>query len=292
MTEQTFVAVYDMASNADAAMRDLEAAHVPSSAISRHAKDATSGTAAASGATADGTPAQEVGLWASLFGGVNNDASMYGRSVESGSTVVTVRVPDDFAPRVSEILERHDPVDLDERAASYGSAIAPRTTSSPTTEAAMADTGGGIRTASASHDGVIRLAAEQLTVGKRAVSRGGTRVRSYVVETPVEEQVTLRDETVTVERRPVAGAQPVPADAFTEKVLEAQEIDEEAVVGKTARVVEEVSLHKEVTERVETVRDTVRHQEVEVEQMPGTAGSIDTVGTAGTTRPASRDPTR
>jgi hypothetical protein len=32
-----------------------------------------------------------------------------------------------------------------------------------------------------------------------------------------------------------------------------------------------VSLHKEVTDRVETVRDTVRRDEVEVEQAPGTA---------------------
>ena len=36
MTQQTLVAVYDTAAHADAAVRDLEAAHVPSSAIGKH----------------------------------------------------------------------------------------------------------------------------------------------------------------------------------------------------------------------------------------------------------------
>jgi uncharacterized protein (TIGR02271 family) len=91
-----------------------------------------------------------------------------------------------------------------------------------------------------------------------------------VVETPVEEQVTLQDETVVIDRRPVTGGQPVAAE-FTDKTIEMTETHEEPVVSKTARVTEEVSLHKEAKERVETVRDTVRRDEVEVEQVPGTA---------------------
>src|ERR1700728_3552258 len=47
------------------------------------------------------------------------------------------------------------------------------------------------------------------------------------------------------------------------------ETSEEAVVSKTARVPEEVSLRKEASDRVETVRDTVRRDEVEIEQVPG-----------------------
>ncbi len=54
---------------------------------------------------------------------------------------------------------------------------------------------------------------------------------------------------------------------------------EEAVVSKTARVYEEVGLRKEATERVETVRDTVRKEEVEVEQVPGTTTTTTTGGT-------------
>ena len=72
-----------------------------------------------------------------------------------------------------------------------------------------------------------------------------------------------------VDRRPVTGGQPVAN--FTDKTIEMTETHEEPVISKTARVTEEVSLHKEVTDRVETVRDTVRRDEVEVEQVPGTA---------------------
>ena len=89
------------------------------------------------------------------------------------------------------------------------------------------------------------------------------------METPVEQQVALQDEKVVVDRRPVTGGQPVAN--FTDKTIEMTETHEEPVISKTARVTEEVSLHKKVTDRVETVRDTVRRDEVEVEQAPGTA---------------------
>ena len=54
---------------------------------------------------------------------------------------------------------------------------------------------------------------------------------------------------------------------FQERDIELTETAEEAVVGKTARVVEEVSLAREVGQRTETVRDTLRHTEVEVERL-------------------------
>jgi len=53
------------------------------------------------------------------------------------------------------------------------------------------------------------------------------------------------------------------------------------VVAKTARVKEEIALRKEATERVETVRDTVRREDVEIEQVPGERVSAGT--TPGTT---------
>jgi uncharacterized protein (TIGR02271 family) len=127
----------------------------------------------------------------------------------------------------------------------------------------------------------IPLTEETLSVGKRAINRGTTRIRRYVVETPVEENVSLRDETVSVERRPVAGSHPLTgAPDFSDKVVEVTETAEEAVVSKTARVKEEVVIHKEATERSETVRDTVRREDVEITKEPGTAaGSTSTVPT-------------
>ncbi len=124
----------------------------------------------------------------------------------------------------------------------------------------------------------IAVVEETMKVGKREVNRGGVRVRSYVVETPVSEQVSLRDEHVSVDRRPVTGGT-VPADAFRERTIEMTETAEEAVVAKDARVVEEVVVRKDVDNRTETVSDTVRSTKVDVDREPG---MIDTTHT-GTT---------
>ncbi|MBK4723325.1 YsnF/AvaK domain-containing protein [Azospirillum sp. YIM DDC1] len=267
MTDETIVAIFDTDAQADAAVRDLKAANVPADAISRHARKAP-GTAAAA-------PAQETGFWASLFGGdPDHDDAVYDRSLDSGSTVVTVRTPAQHATMVSEILERHGPADIDERASAYGlSGTTTSTATSPVTAAPVTPTREGAAGMAAVNEGgtegsSIKLSEEQLQVGKRAVNRGTTRVRRFVVETPVEEQVGLRDETVTVERRAVTGDHPVGDVDFTEKTVEMTEMDEEAVVGKTARVTEEVVLRKDATERVETVRDTVRREDVEIEKIP------------------------
>jgi uncharacterized protein (TIGR02271 family) len=118
--------------------------------------------------------------------------------------------------------------------------------------------------ASATGEEVIPLAEEQLEVGKRMVDRGTTRVRRYVVEKPVEQDVTLRGERVTIERRhPVEGTT-AGGGAFEERTVEVRESEEVPVVGKTARVVEEVAIRKEATERTETIKDAVRREEVEV----------------------------
>ncbi len=109
----------------------------------------------------------------------------------------------------------------------------------------------------------IPLAEEILRVGKRLVNAGRVRVRSYVVETPVSETVSLRDERVEVERRPAD--RPVTAgdgDPFREREIEATTSREEVVVSKDARVREELVLHKSSEDREETVRDTVRRTEV------------------------------
>ncbi len=112
----------------------------------------------------------------------------------------------------------------------------------------------------------IPVVEEDVRIGKRAIDRGRVRVRSYVVERPVEENVTLHDERIDVERRAVdRPAGTVPDEAFRERTIEVTATGEEAVVQKDARVVEEVVVRKDAQERTETVRDTVRKTEVEVE---------------------------
>jgi len=114
----------------------------------------------------------------------------------------------------------------------------------------------------------IPVVQEQLKVGKREVQRGGVRVFSRVVETPVDESIGLREEHVNVQRRtvdePISSAD---STAFKEQSIEMRETAEEAVVEKSARVVEEVMINKEVSQREQQIHDTVRHTEVEVEQL-------------------------
>jgi len=112
----------------------------------------------------------------------------------------------------------------------------------------------------------IPIVEERLRVGKRETSSGRVRVRSYVVETPIEEQVTLRQEHVDVERRAVDRPITDADRLFQERTIEATESSEEAVVAKEARVTEEVVIRKEVDEHTETVRDTLRRTEVEVDR--------------------------
>jgi uncharacterized protein (TIGR02271 family) len=261
MTDETIVAVYDSPEHAALAVRDLEAAGVPSRAISQHADGGVTTT----GTTTTGAPVREQGFWASLFGGepaYEHDTAVYDRSLKGGATVVTVKAAEPHLTQVMDILERHNPIDMDERAASYG--LASSATTTATTPMASPGTPSGRATTLQGGDEVIPLAEEQLTVGKRLVNRGTTRIRRFVVETPVEEAVTLHSEHVSVERRPVAAGTPVTDADFTDRTIEVTETAEEAVVGKTVRVKEEVVVNKTASDRTETVRDTVRREDVEI----------------------------
>jgi len=116
----------------------------------------------------------------------------------------------------------------------------------------------------------IQVIKEDLQVGKQEVETGGVRLRSRIVERPVEESIRLRQEHVNVERTPVDRiATEADFANFKEGTVEMTEHAEKPVVAKEARIVEEVSLGKETEEREETIRDTVRHTEVDTEQLPG-----------------------
>jgi stress response protein YsnF len=187
-------------------------------------------------------------------------ARVYAEAVRRGKKLLAARSPDDeSADEALAIMERYESSGDDEEEASSSS-----------------ERGNGRRKAAAGgrrqQEETVREVEEEVEVGKRRVASGGVRVTSTVTEKPVQKTVTLREEEVEVERRDVKRElSPGEAeDAFEEKTLEMTETSEEAGVEKTARVVGEVSLRKEVNERKETVRDTVRRTEVEVERLePG-----------------------
>ncbi len=275
MASETIVAVFDTATHAEAAVSALIADGVPASAIEHYARD--QGAAGQSAVGTDVNPSSaHRGFWGWLTGEQETASShhaLYDQSIQSGSTVVTVISDGTNIDQIYNVLEAHNPIDLDERHSQYSQTGAygsdyVATGAATTGAAGLAATGvatTGMAATGTGTEEVISLSEESLQVGKRAVDRGTTRVRRYVLERPVEEQIRLRNETVSVFRRPVTGTGTVGADAFSDREIVVNETDEEAVVAKSARVVEEVVVQKGVEERVETIHDTLRKEEVEID---------------------------
>lgn len=200
-----------------------------------------------------------------------SDRETFAEGLRRGGYLLTVRAEDRAAHQVVSILDETDAVDLDDRAEQWRSSG----WSGPQTTQNLQARGDGMSASTALQQGEqtrgleggqsIPIVEEALRVGKREVSHGGVRVRSFIVETPAHEEVTLREEHVSVERRAVD--QPVRAgeDMLQERTVEFTETAEEAVVAKEARVVEELVVRKDVEQRVETIDETLRHTEVEIE---------------------------
>ena len=138
---------------------------------------------------------------------------------------------------------------------------------------------GTARSAISAESGTIPVVEEHLEVGKRSVETGHVQVTSHVVETPVNESVTLREEHAAIERRPVnRPASEADLANFKEETIEVRETAEQAVVNKTARVVEEVVVGKTATSTTQEINDTVRKTVVDVER-DGKAGVTGATGT-------------
>ncbi len=187
----------------------------------------------------------------SLTGSNPPESKQYAEGVSKGGAFLAVTVPDDRADAVAAVLERHGAKDVNDQAAQKAG-------KAPATAGARGSNAGD----------TIAVVEEELQVGKRQVQQGGVRVYSHVTERPVEENLQLREEHVRVDRQRVdRPASEADFDAFKERSIEMTENAEEAVVTKTARVVEEVTVGKDVTERQQTVKDTVRRSDVEVQQL-------------------------
>lgn len=237
---------------------------------------------------------EEKGFFASLKSLMlpEEDRYAYAEGMRRGAILLNVKADDGQIDRASDILEHAGAMDLDAQETEWRK-------SGWTGYDAVAhnnvQTGKSSAMPAAGKDEAIQVVEERLVVGKRAVEGGRVRVRSYVIETPVEENVTLHQERVTVERNTVdRAATPADLAAFQERTIEARGTNEEAVVSKETRIVEEIGVRKEATDRVETVRDTVRKTQVEVEDTTtnraGTTGAT-TTGTTGTGAAGSVDRT-
>jgi uncharacterized protein (TIGR02271 family) len=266
--QHTIAAVYDKQVQAEQAIDDLVASGFSRDDVRLSQSEANDQNVRASpGASRDESFGSGVkSFFNDIFGTASrDDAELYSEAVLHGNYVLTVNVPDDdLVDRATEVLDRYDPVDIEEQASKWksGGWAAPESMRQSASTEQKSETGST----------AIPVIQEELKIGKRAVQRGGVRVYQRVVEMPVQENVDLREERVTVERRPVdQPASPADLTAFQEGSFEVRETAEEAVVEKTARVVEEVVVGKQVTQHQEQISDTLRSTEVEVEQLSGTS---------------------
>jgi len=211
----------------------------------------------------------------------NDDRHLYNEGIRRGGALLCAEVDShEDADRIVRALEETSSVDLEERQRSWRQdGWAPQ-------QAAGLSTSGQAQGALGAAGGTVEeehipIVEEELKVGKREVERGGARVRSYVREIPVHEEVTLREEHVHVERRPVAegaatvgttasgataaGSAAGAADMLRERTVEMVEKAEEAVVQKVAHVKEEVVVSKTAEEHTQVIDETLRRTEVEVD---------------------------
>ena len=281
----TITAMFDTRADAEAAKERLKASKVDADHI--HVHDKSSAGHKEQGYSTH----QDHGFWASVKNAFlpDEDRHTYEEGVRRGGALLTADVDDDDVAQAVKVLEDAGSVDIDDRASQWRqSGWDYPAGAAATTGAAGASAFGGFGDRDTSDDTatrnltdrttdgdeeVIPVVQEQLVVGKRDVSRGGVHVRSYVTETPVHEQVRLHNERVDVQRRPVDREVSGSEDAFRERTIDMTATGEEAVVGKTQRVVEEVVVSKTADSRVEQIDDTVRRTDVEIDRDEGTDAS-------------------
>jgi hypothetical protein len=253
MSHKKVVAVYDTAAHAEVAVRILKSAGYSANDISITRNESEAPT----------TELSEPGFWRRLFGYniEHHEAVAFGHTVSRERAVVTVRVPEPEVPRVIEILDdTYQSVDVQDHARTHGSATVaqPKVVVPPPTSAA------DVRR----DEEVVRLAEEQLIVGKRQIDAGITRVRRFSVERPVEANVTLHEEHVEVIRKAMSDPGYLKDFDWCDQIIEVTEITEQPLVNKTARVTAQVVIRREGSDHIETVLDTVRQQQLEVERVP------------------------
>lgn len=188
-----------------------------------------------------------------LFGPENSmEAENYAEEIERGGALLSVELPDDAEIEpIQEAMLDAGAINMDERAEQWRAQ-----------EAAGEE---GMEEESQS----IPVIEEEMEVGKAQFGKGKVRVVSRVEETPVEEEVRLKEEHASIKRRPVdRPATSKDIENQGETSIEVEETAEKPVISKSARVVEEVEVGKETSEKSETVQDTVRRTDVEVEREP------------------------
>jgi stress response protein YsnF len=201
-----------------------------------------------------------------------DEAGLYAEGVRRGCSLVVVKSSDAQSDLGLEIMDRYYPLDINDRVDQwrregwnrFDATAAPYTDAEVNRERQYYGKGA---TAAKEDETTIPVVEEEVTIGKRQVERGRVHIHTYTEERPVEKSVQLREERVKVDRRPVdRPATEADLSGARDETIEITETAEEPVVSKRARVVEEVTVRKDVDEHTETVRETERRRDVKVEQ--------------------------
>lgn len=234
----TLVCLFHYDEQAQGALKDLDQAGIPRSSLTVFSGNAQTSS---SGLAAIGVPARDL---QHLQDGIKDGGTVIAISALAQQVAMVERIFTERAHKIDETVRYGAPKSIAPVAAMAAAAV-------PVTG-----------------EVAIPIVEEELEVGKREVDRGGVRVLRHIVEKPVEASVNLREEHVVVERHPVNRAV-TDADLNFQgnRTIELTETAEEAVVTKSAHVVEEVVVGKQVEERTQHIQDSVRRTEVDVEQI-------------------------
>ncbi len=255
--EQTAVALYHNENEAQQVISALKQAGF--NQVMLHTKDNNS----------DGVGIDDLCAHLTDAGVPDDDAKFYEQGIRKGGALVHLQVDEKRADEASRIMDqsRHGSMGNGGAMTGGGSMGADKMNTAGSTDRMAGQTTDRMNEQG---ERVLPVVEETLKVGKRDIEQGGVRVHTRVTETPVNESVSLHEERVDVERRPVDRPVSDADQAFREGTIEVTARSEEAVVSKQARVVEEVVVSKESSERTQQISDTVRRTDVEVEQVPGT----------------------
>lgn len=254
----TLICLFHHRDEADSARKDILRVNVPEQSVTLIASDGSHPDALAT--------LSDLGL-------PSRDLHHLLNGLEHGGVVLAVDSVSHLVEKVEAIFRAHEADPVNKEVLDDGGDSSPALH----TEAASArsQVEGGLpedllpgRTGSDVGRLAIPVVHEEMQVGKRRIDTGGVRVFRRIVEVPVNQEVTLRDQNIHVERRavdrPVSDSESATAG---EEVIELAETREELVVTKAARVFEEIVVGRETADRIQHVQETLRHTEVDVQQI-------------------------
>jgi uncharacterized protein (TIGR02271 family) len=194
----------------------------------------------------------------SLFSDNDYEKERYSHAARENSLLSVYVDNVNEAERAADILDHHGAIEVNEP---YSSGV-----SSDNYQRSTSDTSRPFRSGVDDTSESIPIIEEDVNIGKREVRRDRVRVRSRIVDRPVEETLRLREETIHVERTPAdRDATDAELNDLRDETIEVEAYGEEPMVSRRSRVVEEVKVGKKVHERQERVQESKRKTEVDID---------------------------